>query len=235
MRKTVRIPAAIFYIIAFLTFGFYMFASFNSQVTMPPLTRLILIGVICVFSYVGSLLFSKTTDEKTARKIMKTTFAVFFCLYLFLLVTLVLFDTYFGRVGFSLLGRWNSQTIEHYLQNSFNIIPFKTIYKFITGPFVASGISVSAAITNILGNLIAFVPFALFLPLLFNKHKSFKRFVIAMFVIVFIVEISQLVLFTGFCDIDDVILNVGGACLGYILFNTKKVKKVISKATTLPY
>ena len=54
-----------------------------------------------------------------------------------------------------------------------------------------------------------------------------------MLIIVVIVEILQFILLTGSCDIDDVILNVLGACVAYKLFNIKIIKNVIAKITTL--
>jgi glycopeptide antibiotics resistance protein len=164
---------------------------------------------------------------------MKATFFLFFVLYVFLLITLVLFDKYFGRVGFSLVNLWKSDTITYYIKNSFNIIPFKTIYEYFYGALISSNIATTSAITNIFGNLIAFTPFSFFLPLLFNNYKSFKKFIITMLIVIIMVEILQFVLLTGSCDIDDVILNLLGACIAYKFFNIKIIKNVITKITTL--
>lgn len=233
MKKIVRLPAIILYLIATLCFALYLFVELNQQMLMSPIARLILLGAICVFTYFGSLLFSKTTTNETAYKIMKTTFSVFFALYVFLLITLILFDKYFGRVGFSLVNLWKTDTITYYIQNSLNLIPLKTIFEYFYGAFISSSIAVKTAITNIFGNIVAFVPFAFFLPLLFNKYKSFKKFIITMLIIVILVEILQFVLLTGSCDIDDVILNVAGACIAYKILNVKIIKNLISKITTL--
>lgn len=233
MKKIVRLPAAILYLISALCFALYLFVELNPRMLMSPISRLILLGALCVFTYFGSLLFSKTTTKETAYKIMKTTFFIFFILYVLLLITLILFDKYFGRVGFSLVNLWQSDTITYYIKYSLNIIPFKTIYEYFYGAFISSNIAITTAITNIFGNIIAFAPFSFFLPLLFSKYKSFKKFTITMLIIVVIVEILQFILLTGSCDIDDVILNVLGACVAYKLFNIKIIKNVIAKITTL--
>ena len=233
MKKIVRLPAIVLYLIAVLCFALYMFTELNQRIVMPLITRLILLGAMCVFTYFGSLLFSKTTTKQTAYKIMKTTFFIFFVLYVFLLITLILFDKYFGRVGFSRVNLWQSDTITYYIKNSLNIIPFKTIYEYFYGAFISSDIAVTTTITNIFGNIVAFVPFAFFLPILFDKYTSFEKFIITMLIMVIFIEILQFVLLTGSCDIDDVILNVLGACIAYKVFNAKIIKNFITKITTL--
>ena len=70
-------------------------------------------------------------------------------------------------------------------------------------------------------------------PDIFFTSKSFKKFIITMLIIVILVEILQFVLLTGSCDIDDVILNVAGACIAYKILNVKIIKNLISKITTL--
>lgn len=52
-----------------------------------------------------------------------------------------------------------------------------------------------------------------------------------MAIFVFVVELLQMLLLTGSCDIDDWILNVSGAVLGYLLLKKyhiyTKLKKVV--------
>ena len=57
--------------------------------------------------------------------------------------------------------------------------------------------------------------------------------IITMLIMVIFIEILQFVLLTGSCDIDDVILNVLGACIAYKVFNAKIIKNFITKITTL--
>ena len=82
-----------------------------------------------------------------------------------------------------------------------------------------------------MGNLAAFAPFAFFLPVLFNKMRSFKNFLIAMIIIVLTAEISQMILLTGAADIDDLILNVLGATVAFGLLKTKYIDKIIKAIT----
>lgn len=235
MKQKLRIPAAVLYAASFLTLVLYLYIELNPMMMIFPAERLFLLAIICVSAYFGSLLFSKTVTDGRYNIIMKATFWAFFGLYILLLTSLVLFDSYFGRVGLSLFTRWDKDTLNFQLQNSLNIIPFKTISNIFTGFFVTSKLGAREFAVNIIGNLIAFSPFALFLPLLFKKAKSFKSFFIIMIGIVFTVEVLQFFLLTGHCDVDDIILNVGGACILFWILHLRPIKKLISKITALPY
>lgn len=76
---------------------------------------------------------------------------------------------------------------------------------------------VGMAITNILGNILMFVPLGFFVPLLWNRFRSKKRMVIFGAVISTLIECSQLFLIRC-TDIDDVILNTLGTFCGYLIF-----------------
>lgn len=231
MKKFARLPASVFYLISGLCFVMYLFFNLNNRILIPPITRLILLCIIYIFAYLGSRLFSKTTSKECAFKIMKITFSFFFVIYICTLIDLVLFDKYFGRAGLSIVKLWRSDNIRFYLRNSFNVIPFKTIYEYFYGAFVGFDISISSAITNILGNIIAFAPFAFFLPLFFKRYKSIKTFVFTILTIVLFIEILQFVLLTGSCDIDDVILNVVGALFTYEILNIPLIQRRLKKFT----
>lgn len=98
-------------------------------------------------------------------------------------------------------------------QKSINLIPFRTILGYLSGQ---EGINVS--LTNILGNIISFGPLGFFIPLLFNENKGiFKTFIIS-FLVSFVFEFAQYQFNLGSCDIDDLILNILGAILGFIVY-----------------
>ena len=71
--------------------------------------------------------------------------------------------------------------------------------------------------------MLACMPFAFFLPRLFRKENKIKTFLITMFIIVSIIEITQFITLSGTFDIDDYILNISGA---YLMFNILKMKKI---------
>lgn len=235
MKKyLLKCPAILLYLFAIACFSIYIWAELNPRLYMAPAGRLVLLCSSCAAIYLGSLLLAKTTDKVHSRIIMKSSFWLFFVLYVILISTFTLFDSYFGRNRVTIRCAFNDEMLQLYIKNSINVIPFATISKYLTN-FFAGTINKRIVVTNILGNIIAFAPFALFLPLLFKKINSFKRFLIAMLCIVTTVELLQLAMLVGSCDIDDIILNVGGACMFYGIFHISPIRKSIEKVTALSY
>lgn len=219
MNKYLRILSALLYILAliFLTLCF--------AVDISPYVSLVILIFSCTSGYFASLVYAKTLSKDKAQKLIKCTFAAFFVIYIFFLVTLVLFDSYFGRTGASNIPKWTRDAFKAYFDTRVNFVPFKTVIAFITGLF-SGVVSFKAFLVNILGNLAAFSPFGFFLPVLFEKQKAFKNFLITMIIIVLSAEILQMLLLTGAFDVDDVILNVGGACMVFGLLRLKYIGKI---------
>lgn len=97
----------------------------------------------------------------------------------------------------------------------FNLQLFKEIKRFIKH---REQIGLEGFVVNIFGNVIAFMPYGFFLPLLNRAYRRF--FIIAILSIVFslVVETAQLLLRVGVFDVDDILLNSLGGVLGYIIF-----------------
>lgn len=66
-------------------------------------------------------------------------------------------------------------------------------------------------------NIVLFVPFGFFLPLLYKKYHHIKSIVLAGFLFSLSVEIVQMFGW-GSTDINDLITNTVGACLGYLVY-----------------
>lgn len=113
-----------------------------------------------------------------------------------------------------------------YLRTSINLIPFKTVYEYITR-IQNETINLSTALKNLFGNLAAFFPAGIFLPCIFKKLRRFWKTVLTVFCIVLAAEILQLLLCLGSFDIDDLILNLAGAMLGYGFFRLPPVQKLV--------
>jgi glycopeptide antibiotics resistance protein len=131
-------------------------------------------------------------------KFMKATFTVLFILYLLFLTYLTLLDHFYGR---------------EFVHRSINIIPFKTINQFLTSSY-----NQNIVVTNILGNILAFMPMGFLLPLVFKKLDNFKKVLLFVLIGTVSIEVLQYITGAGATDIDDVILNAVGGILGYIIF-----------------
>lgn len=104
-----------------------------------------------------------------------------------------------------------------------NLIPFRTVRLFVRLLSHHRPHLVRAAIINLVGNVIMFIPLGLFLPLIFRKLRKWHKTLLCTALIITAVEIAQLLTLVGSCDVDDLILNLAGSTVGYILY------KIISK------
>ena len=145
---------------------------------------------------------------------MKINLRIFLALYLLLFATLTLFDPLWGRNGGFVI--WNKELFEMYVQNSLNLVPFKTVLQY----FYRG--TVNQFVVNIIGNLVCLMPLGILLPLNFEKQQKTGIFLMTCVLIVSAVEILQFATLSGSCDIDDLILNVGGAFLIYLFTKNKK-------------
>ena len=219
--KIKKVTSIIFYILAIAFILIYVGVELKQNILISELGRLFLLCGSCLFLYLGALIKSKNDNN---NKAMKINLWIFFILYLLLFITLTLFDQFWGRNGLT-IAKWNKELFDNYINNSLNIIPFKTIIEYIKA--FDSLLDTRAVMTNLLGNIIACMPFAFFLPLLFKKQNNIKRFTITMIVIVLLIELLQFVTLSGSCDIDDIILNVSGALIMYAVLKIKSVNNLI--------
>lgn len=105
------------------------------------------------------------------------------------------------------------------VRENINTIPLMTIRDQVY--FIShetNRIMVHYACLNLFGNIIVFISFGIFLPLLGNKTKKPGRTLFISFVVFLAIEIVQLFSLTGWADIDDVLLNLLGCLFGYYLW-----------------
>lgn len=141
----------------------------------------------------------------------KTVLRVMFVLYCVMMLQLL----FFRPPSSHSIPYW--QTI----REKSNLIPFATIREQIH--FIMHGTNrsmVHYAYVNLFGNIIAFIPCGIFLPLLGNKTKKLRWTLVVSFALFLAVEIFQLFTLTGRADIDDVLLNLLGCLFGYFLWRT---------------
>ena len=227
MKKKYLFLSLPFYALAALCAALYLFAELHPDLLLRPVNRILLLGVCCIGAYIGSRVLCKT-PAIDGRKVMKRTFLFFFAAYLLLILTFTLFDPAFGRdrqVRFVFSDR---ALLKHSLENAFNILPFRTISKYVSALFTHR-ISFPVIVTNLLGNFVAFMPLGLFLPMFFRKCEKLGYFLLAASLIVLCIELLQFLFIVGFCDIDDLILNVFGACVAFLVLKTEPVKRLVNK------
>lgn len=97
----------------------------------------------------------------------------------------------------------------------YNLKPLHEIRRFI---IYREQLGFLAVALNLVGNVAAFVPFGLFLPLLLKELRHFWKTVLLGFEFSLLIEITQLFGKVGSFDVDDILLNTLGAACGYVSF-----------------
>jgi glycopeptide antibiotics resistance protein len=77
--------------------------------------------------------------------------------------------------------------------------------------------------TYAIENIIMFVPLGFMLPFLNRKFHSFKIIIFIGFIGSFAIEVSQYITKRGFTELDDILNNVVGIIIGYVIFSLAKV------------
>ena len=102
------------------------------------------------------------------------------------------------------------------LPGRINLIPFSSMGSMLRAlwhnPYPAV---LWTVVYNIGGNILMFVPLGFFLRVLFPKCRRFLRCMGTVVLIMSTVELCQLLTLRGFCEVDDVLLNVAGAAIGW--------------------
>lgn len=138
-------------------------------------------------------------NPKTRNKI---TSLILFVLYLCFLSYLLFFSETFGRTASS------SQN------HSVNLVLFHEIRRYLVN---YSTLGMISAI-NLIGNVVAFMPFGFFCPLLGKHRHSFFRTVLLGALFSLGVETVQYFSNVGSFDVDDIFLNTLGTVLGYLMY-----------------
>ena len=132
---------------------------------------------------------------------------------MFVVYAIVMAYFLFFRHSFNVGG-----TYWEHISMNINIVPLYTIKQNLylilkqSNPYL-----VPHAIINLLGNIIGFIPFGILLPLLLKRARTFKRFFFYAISGIVLIELIQLFTLRGSFDIDDLILNMLGSLIGYMI------------------
>ena len=118
-------------------------------------------------------------------------------------------------IYFLFFADWFAHHPGRYWEYTCNFMPLREIRRF-AGVWQRE--PSPGAFLNLFGNVIGFIPFGFFLPVMSRKFRKASCAAAFGFLFSAAVECIQLVTRAGCCDVDDVILNTAGALLGYGLF-----------------
>ncbi|PGL72190.1 VanZ family protein [Bacillus sp. AFS055030] len=136
-----------------------------------------------------------------------------FAFYLYAIIRVILFKFRFRDLTYLTDQLQTNLGNPVHLINEFkmgNFIPFKTIF------LNSHRLSSWPDFSNLVGNIVAFIPFGMFLILLSkNRGMSFGGVFVGSFCFTLCIESLQVVFSLGVFDVDDLILNTFGGLLGY--------------------
>lgn len=112
--------------------------------------------------------------------------------------------------GSDMLNRNVSSDIYRY-----NLRPFKEIKRCF---YCLRHNNVKYFILNFCMNIVAFIPFGTVLPIIREKSRKWYVLFFQSVVVIFCIELLQLLSKVGIFDVDDMLLNVTGSMLGYTVF-----------------
>lgn len=139
------------------------------------------------------------------RRIDNRVYVVGWCMFIVYLLSLTYFLFFAEATGRTFADR----------TYQYNLIPFHEIRRFL---IYRRQLGFAAVALNLAGNVLAFVPFGMLLPLLVKWARPFGKTLVLGFEFSLLVEILQLFSKVGSFDVDDIILNTLGVMIGYVLF-----------------
>lgn len=129
------------------------------------------------------------------------------------------FAAYIFLMLWLLFVRLRGVTVTDYwaqLPGRVNLVPFSSVGSMLRNLWHYPYPSVLwTVVYNIGGNIVMFVPLGFFLRALVPGCRSFWRCMGTVAIIMAGVELAQLLTLRGFCELDDVMLNLLGAAIGW--------------------
>lgn len=138
-------------------------------------------------------------NRNTVRRFISI---IFFTAYMCVLIYFLFFAESMGR----------SYTLRTY---HYNLIPFREIRRYI---IYAKVLGTRAVWLNIAGNVVAFIPFGLFIIPVTGRRIGIPEAIVLAADLSVVVEIVQLIAKVGSFDVDDIILNTLGGAAGVLLY-----------------
>lgn len=124
-----------------------------------------------------------------------------FILYVGFIIWFLIFSDWYGRTG----------VMQEY---HYNLKLFKEIKRFWD---YREQVGYFSMIINLLGNVVIFIPFGIFLPMA-SRYRSIFTTLFASFGLSLCVEVFQFIARVGSFDVDDLLLNTIGGIAGHILY-----------------
>ena len=213
MKTLFRNTAAV---LAAAVFCLNLYIELAPQYVVHPLVKLIFAAVFAGLLWLA-FFFGLPKGARAKRR--RDYVLLLFWYYLWVLANVLFFDNAFGR-GFSMHGTLDAVNLE----------PLRTIRNYISA-YGYGNISLYLVVLNLAGNLAAFAPMGFFLPALFRWQRSIFFFTATLVQAITAVEVLQVYSGAGSCDVDDLILNLAGALLVFVVCRITPLWKRVCAVT----
>ena len=210
--KKPLIISIVLYLVVLFLFMYYLKYTYSSISVDGRYLFHLLVTVIfsLIIIFANWNLYTNYFDKKIEKdKLKRITYAILLVFYIIMLLNMTIFDRRVQEFAWD----W-----DNYLKyGRFNIIPFKTIIRYI---IEIRKYWPRYFLINLVGNIVIFMPVQYFMIKVFGK-LSYTKYLIINIIMIFLIELLQFITGSGVLDIDDIILNVFGMSIVYVLFRIK--------------
>lgn len=148
---------------------------------------------------------NKPEEKVNGRRGLK----LLFILYILLVIKLLIFKYPMDEIR-AIIDTWESGVIWEGLDNA-NFTLFKTIKMYINYAYKLNSFE------NLVGNVVVFIPFGYILPKVRSGAEHWLTLILWALFFSLGIEMFQLLSAFGAFDVDDLLLNVTGALIGYFV------------------
>jgi len=147
---------------------------------------------------------------------------LFIC-YLIVIFVLIFYKGW-GGIAFVRDNYASFELWKESISYSLNLVPLRFI-------FDAGGYTARTWMINVCGNIAMFIPMGIFVPVLFPKTRewSWGQIILKAVLLIAVIELVQMLLMCGQGDVDDIILNGLGICIGSACVRLPGVKERLSR------
>ena len=207
--------------------GWQLFLIYTSGMRHVVHGLLLIVGV-CAQLFLGTYLYAAALPEFEARRAVRRVLFLLFGFYLAALVGALIVS----RVDYATFRETNVAYWKNFeLMTNFN--PLETVRLYINA-IKYNYIGMEIPLSNLFGNMLLFMPMAVFLPCLFRPMQRLWLFALTMIFVLVAVEVLQLALACGSCDVDDVLLNLAGTLIVYGLIKIPALQRLLARLYLLP-
>ena len=135
----------------------------------------------------------------------------------FKVVSRLLFVCFLLLLNFVIVFKTGKELIIYDSFEGLSVLPFERRLKIGLTSFLFVEGGIFEFIDDFIPNVLVFVPFGIFLPIL-TKKTAFLKFLVISFLVSLAYEIYQLITLLGFFDVDDLFANTLGFVVGYVFY-----------------